>query len=102
MRTVLALTPKCQLTEVIHGAICGDLQDQLVLIRSSFREPPGRRVQQVGTSEVESDVPARDPALQVSRNTFGDDPALVEHGDPVGQLIRLVEVLSGEQYRDCG
>jgi hypothetical protein len=27
-----------QLTERVHGAICGDLQDQLVLVGSSRRE----------------------------------------------------------------
>jgi hypothetical protein len=86
-----------QLTERVDGAVCRDLQDQLVLVRSSRREQPGRRAQQVGTGEVESDVPAGDPALQLGRGSFGDDPALVEHRDPVGQLVRLVEVLGGEQ-----
>src|ERR1035437_9131998 len=82
-----------QLTEGVHGAICGDLQDQLVLVRSSRREKPGRRAQQVGSSDVEADVPAGDPALQLSRGSFGDDSALVEHSDPVGQLVCLVEIL---------
>ena len=43
---------------------------------------------------------AGDPALQLGRSSFGDDPPLVEHRDPVGQLVRLVEVLGGEQDGD--
>ena len=91
-----------QLAERVHGAVCGDLEDELVLVRSSRREEFGRRAQQVRTSEVEPDVAAGDAALQLGRGSFGDDPALVEHRDPVGQLVRLVEVLGGEQDGDAG
>ena len=59
-------------------------------------------MQQVGIGEVEPDVAAGDAALQLGGGSFGDDPALVEHRDPVGQLVRLVEVLGGEQDGDPG
>ena len=54
----------------------------------------------MGIGEVESDVAAGDAALQLGGGSFGDDPALVEHRDPVGQLVCLVEVLGGEQDGD--
>ena len=57
--------------------------------------------QRCRSGEVEPDVAARDAALQFVRCAFGDDPSLVEHRDPVGQLVCLVEVLGGEQDRDA-
>ena len=91
-----------ELTERVPGAVCGDLQGQLVLVGSSRREEFGRRAEQVGTGEVEPDVAAGDAALQLGRGSFGDDPPPVEHRDPVRQLVRLVEVLCGEQDGDSG
>ena len=55
--------PVQQLTERAHGAVCGDAEDELVLVASSLWEELGRRTQQVGTSEVEPDVAAGDTAL---------------------------------------
>ena len=52
-----------QLTERVHGAVCGDAEDELVLVASSLRKELGRRTQQVDTSEVEPDVAAGDTSL---------------------------------------
>ena len=38
--------------------------------------------------------------LQLAGGAAGDDAAAVEHGDGVGELVRLLEVLRGEQDRD--
>jgi len=89
-----------QAPERVDGAVGRDLEDELVLVGSSRPEELARRVQQVGIGEVESDVAAGNAALQLCGGSFGDDPALVEHRDPVGQLVCLVEVLGGEQDGD--
>jgi hypothetical protein len=91
-----------QAPERVDGAVGGDLEDELVLVGCGCRKELARRVQQLGIGEVESDVAARDAALQFGGGSFGDDPALVEHRDPVGQLVCLVEVLGGEQDGDPG
>ena len=59
-------------------------------------------MQHVGIGEVKSYVPAGDATLQFFRGSLGDDPAVVEHRDLVGQLVGLVEILSGQQDRDAG
>ena len=50
---------------------------------------------------IAADVPAGDPSLELGRRALGDEPAVVEHGDPVGQLVGLLEVLRGEEDRDA-
>ena len=40
-----------------------------------------------------------DRRLQLAGGALRDDPAVVDHGDPVGELVGLVEVLRGEQDR---
>ena len=39
--------------------------------------------------------------LQLAAVSLGDDPAVVDDDDAVGQLVGLVEVLGGEQQRDA-
>jgi Elongation factor Tu GTP binding domain len=42
---------------------------------------------------------ARHPPLELGRGALGDEAAVVEQGDPVGELVRLLEVLRGEEDR---
>jgi len=49
---------------------------------------------------VQLDVRPRNAALELLRASLGDDLAVVENGDPVGQLVRLVELLRGQEDRD--
>ncbi len=44
---------------------------------------------------------AGDAALEIGRGSRGDDLAVVEHGDEVGQLVGLFQVLRGEEDRDA-
>ena len=52
-----------------------------------------------GVGELEADVTAGDEALEFGRRPFGDEFALVEHRDPVGELVRLLQVLRGQEDR---
>jgi hypothetical protein len=38
-----------------------------------------------------------DRGLELPGGALGDDPAVVDDGDPVGQLVGLVQVLGGQQ-----
>jgi hypothetical protein len=51
--------------------------------------------------EPQQDVAARDAALELVRGAFGDDLAVVQHSDPVGELVGLLEVLRGEEDGDA-
>src|SRR5580692_8792992 len=44
------------------------------------------------------DFGGREELLQLGESAVGDDPALVEDRDPVGQLLGLVQVLRGQQH----
>ena len=43
-----------------------------------------------------------DAVLELVGGALGDHLAVVDHGDPVGEAVRLVEVLGGEQHRRPG
>ena len=43
------------------------------------------------------DPVAAELRLELVGGAVGDDPALVDHGDAVGQLVRLLQILRGEQ-----
>jgi hypothetical protein len=45
--------------------------------------------------------PRSDRGLEFAGGAFGDDLTVVYDSDPVGELIGLVEVLRGEQYRSA-
>ncbi len=55
----------------------------------------------LGSANCEPDVTAGHQPLELVGGALGDDPAAVEHADPVGQLVGLVEVLRGQQDRDA-
>jgi hypothetical protein len=45
-------------------------------------------------------VPAGDAGLELLGAAFGDEGAVVQHGDAVGELVGFVEILRGQQDRD--
>ncbi len=45
------------------------------------------------------DLDGREQLLELGEGAVGDDPALVQDRDPVGEVLGLVEVLGGEQHR---
>ena len=65
-------------------------------------EQPGQicraRGRCAGSASLTRTVPAPMPAFSSPRCPLGDDPAVVDDGDPAGELIGLVEVLGGKQH----
>ena len=60
----------------------------------------GGRVERPGVGELEADVTRRGSRrLSSSGRALGDQPAAVEHRDPVGELIGLLQVMRGEEDR---
>src|SRR5262245_32118672 len=45
------------------------------------------------------DLGGREELLQLREGAVGDDPALMQDRDPVGELLGLVQVLHGEKHR---
>src|SRR5713226_4019916 len=62
-------------------------------------QPRRRRGGRGAVSEAQSDVRARDAPFQFLRRALGDYAAAVQHGDVVGELVGLLEVLGGQQNR---
>ena len=59
------------------------------------------RVELAAVGELEPDVAAGHKALELGRGALRDQPAVVEDRDPVGESIRLLEVLGGQEDRDA-
>src|SRR4029077_20878112 len=74
---------------------------QVLVVPGGAGQDPRRRVELAGAGEPEQDVAAGDLALEVARSALGDDAALVEYRDLVGQVVGFVEVLGGEEDGDA-
>ncbi len=55
-----------------------------------------------GVGEGEGEAFAADAGLEGGGGALGDDPAVVDDGDGVGQLVGLLQVLGGEQHGGAG
>ena len=68
--------------------------------------PPSSRAQELlglgpllGIEQAHVQRARADRGLELARRALGDHLAVVDHGDPVGELVGLVEVLGAEQDR---
>ncbi len=57
----------------------------------------GRRAALESIELEAEDGLALDPLLELVRRADGEDPAMVDDGDPVAQLVRLGHVVGGQQ-----
>ena len=80
-----------------RAAVAGNPQGQCLVVPGGVGEDPGGRVEFGGGGEPEPDVGAGDLALELVGSALGDQAALVEYRDPVGELIGFLEVLGGEE-----
>ena len=87
-------------TAARDAAVAGHLQGQCLVFACCPVDDAGGRVQFVLAGELEADVAAGDPALELAGGALGHEPPAVEYRDPVRELVRLVQVLRGEEDRD--
>ena len=81
-------------------AVAGHLEGQVLVVAADRAECLGGQVEFGQAAEAQAHVAAGNQLLQFGRSALGDEPALVQHGDPVGQLVGLLQVLRGEQDGD--
>ena len=81
--------------------VAGNLQGERVGIPHRRADRAGGRIQITDIGEMQADVPAGNAALELRGAALGDDDAVVEHRDPGGEVIGLLEVLRGEEDRDA-
>ena len=90
-----------QLGHVLRGAL--EVQAQLAVGRLAARGHRGQHIvgprRVLAGPELQLDDLFADLALELRRRAAGDDPALVDDGDLVGQAVGLLEVLRGEEDR---
>ncbi len=75
----------------------GEARCQSRLIRRGSVHDSRRRVQHRAVGEPEPDMAAGNQALELAGGALGNQAALVEHRDPVGQLIGFLEILGGKE-----
>ncbi len=63
-------------------------------------DPRALKLRRISEDKIEGRIANR--GLQLIGGALGDDLTVVDDGDPVGELIRLVEILGGEQYGRSG
>ena len=67
-----------------------------------LRQHGDRALGVLGVLEVDLQPPAADAVLELVRRAFGDHGAVVDHHDPVGEPVGLVEVLRRQQHGRAG
>src|SRR5690606_16142447 len=65
---------------------------------SGGRAVGGLGVEHLAARTVDLDDLVADGALELARRALGDDASVPQDGDPVGELVGLLEVLRGEQH----
>src|SRR5262249_15626083 len=78
------------------AAAAGDLQGEGLVVPGGLAQGGGGAPVRARVGEAEPYVSAGDQPLQLLGGALGGDPAVVEHGDAVGELVGLLQVLGGE------
>ena len=86
-----------QRAQRLDAAVARELERQLLVVAAGVAERARGRLERVRVGEAEADVAAGDQPLELVRRALGDEPAVVEDGDPVGELVGLVQVLRGQE-----
>ena len=92
------------LDEGLRAALGVDGQLARVLVERDLpaaagRQDSGRPLEVVATVDDHLDPLAAEPGLELVGRAPGDDPAVVDDGDRVRQLVGLLEVLGRQQQR---
>ena len=83
------------------AAVAGDLQRQRLVVAGDLAQRDGGGLVRGRVGEAQPDVSAGDEPLELLGGALGDDLAVVEHGDAVGEFVGLVQVLGGEEDGDA-
>ena len=83
------------------AAVGRDLERELVVVARHLAKAAGGRVELARVGELQADVAAGDAAFQLAGGSLGHQLPAVENREPVGELVRLFQVLRGEQDRDA-
>src|SRR5205823_1748585 len=79
-----------------------ELVQSLARLWSAAADPREQRLGLVALRCVDQldleDLPA-DAVLELASGALGDYPPVIDHRDPIGELVSLLEVLGGEQDR---
>ena len=81
-----------QVAERRDVAVPGHAEGESLLVECRPVEQGSGCAQGLRVGELEADVAAADAPFQLVGGALGDDAAVVEDGDPVGELVGLVEV----------
>ena len=79
------------------AAVAGDLEREGFVVVGGVAQHEGCGLVGARVVEAEPDVPAGDQPLEFLGGALGSQLAVVEHGDAVGDLVGLVQVLGGEE-----
>ena len=88
--------------QLLGAAVRGDRETTRVLVeraRAVDRQQCGCALQVVPVVDDDLDALAADLRLELVGGAAGDDPPVVDDRDLVGELVRLLEVLRGEEQR---
>ena len=101
-----ALSARATSTSASTPPVDGALTDRVVDVDSGFDTDDARHdapyVVEAGPIDGDDvDVVAADLALERPGVAAGDDAAVVDHDDVVGEALGLLEVLRGQQQRDA-
>ena len=83
------------------AAVARNLQRQGLLVPRSSAQDRARRGQSCRVSEPQLQVAARNQPLQLLGRALGDQHAVIEQRDTVGELVCFLQVLRGEEDRDA-
>ena len=67
--------------------------------RAAAAAPAAAAGRCAGSTQPDVQRAGADRGLELRRGALGDDPAVVDDGDAVGELVGLLEVLRAEQHR---
>lgn len=85
----------------VDAAVARDLEGECLVVPQAYVQHLGGAGEFGRVEEAEPDVAAGDESLELVGRALGDDPAAVEDGDAVGELVGLLQVLRGEEDGDA-
>ena len=76
-----------------------DLECELVVVAHHLAQGTGGQFEPAHVGKLQADMSAGDAAFELIGGPLGNQLPLIEHCDPVGELVRFLQVLRGEQDR---